>query len=114
MMRVVITLEGGMIRGISTNDPEFAEDYEVVVADYDTEGAGSTELYVDPRTPNAPENYFCMEYPLVKMDNELVDAIFNAKTEAEMFPSPDDQDVDGVQERIGIADNDGHIIGGDL
>lgn len=40
---IYVTLEGGLVTGIHSDDPKLAGQYAIVV-DYDTEGAGDEEL----------------------------------------------------------------------
>ncbi|MFZ4397442.1 MAG: hypothetical protein ACOYOU_17655 [Kiritimatiellia bacterium] len=45
---IVITLEGGLVQGISTDDPKLVGE-KVVVLDYDTEGADPDEVVQVPQ-----------------------------------------------------------------
>ena len=45
---IVITLEGGLVQGISSDDPKLVGE-EVVVIDYDSEGADADEVEQVPQ-----------------------------------------------------------------
>ena len=45
---IVITLEGGLVQGISTDDPKLVGE-KVIVIDYDAEGADASEVSKVPQ-----------------------------------------------------------------
>lgn len=51
---IVITLEGGQVQGVSTDDPTLVG-HEAVVIDYDAEGADPDEIEQVPQGDGAKE-----------------------------------------------------------
>lgn len=74
MTRILIAVEGGLVQSVSTNAP-LPEGTEVVICDYDIEGAGEEDVTMIPQGSSSPQGAVLSMVSIGKTSRKITEAI---------------------------------------